>query len=153
LSRSKAKTDYTKCEVSPGCHQTGGKLWFAGHIFDDGTLEEFTEDCRFDCMDLSDASPRLVEDFDDCYNFDDIDHISDMLSWEFLGKKHSGMAQSTWASMYWDLSTSTVKLGTEKKAKYLQEVQKWQSRAIHLRKDVEPIYSKLLHACHVMPQG
>ena len=31
----------------------GGRLWFGGRVFPDGTLDEHVEDCRFPCLDLS----------------------------------------------------------------------------------------------------
>jgi hypothetical protein len=140
--------------ITRGRHQTGGRLWFGGHIFEDGTLDEFTEDCRFDCTDLSGASPRSAEDLSYCYNFDDIDRISYTLGipWEKTKDKPFGFT-TTYLGFLWDLSTSTVALGTEKKAKYLQEVRNWQSRPTHSRNDVERMYGKLLHVCNIMPQG
>jgi hypothetical protein len=136
-----------------GRHQTGGRLWFGGHIFGDGTLEEFSEDCRFDCLDLAEASPRPAEDLRFCYNFGDIDRILDALGipWEKTKDAPFG-AGTKYLGFYWDLSTSTVELGMEKKAKYPQEVHTWQSRTTHSRKDVEQTCGKLLHACHVVLQ-
>jgi hypothetical protein len=140
--------------VARGCHQTGGRLWFGGHTFSDGTLEEFTEDCRFDCMDLSSASPRSVEDLEYCYNFDDIDCISDMLGIPWEKSKDAPFGHGTkYLGFHWDLSASTVTLGADKKAKYHHEIQCWQSQALHSLKDVQQIYGKLLHACHIVPQG
>jgi hypothetical protein len=62
-----------------GAHQSGGRLWYGGHIFDDGTLEEFDEDCCFPFSDHSTTSPRSDSDADYSYNFEDIDCVSDML--------------------------------------------------------------------------
>jgi hypothetical protein len=100
------------------------------------------------------ASPRSVEDLHYCYNFDDIDRISETLGipWEKTKDVPFGNA-TAYLGFYWDLSTSTVALGTDKKAKYLQEIRQWQSQPTHSRNDIERIYGKLLHACHVVPSG
>ena len=42
--------------MTHGQHQDGGSIWFGGRTFDDGTLEEFDEDCAFPCGDLSELS-------------------------------------------------------------------------------------------------
>ena len=67
-----------------GEHQTGGRIWYSGQVFKDGTLEEFNEDCNFQLQDLSQSSPRSEHDSKFTYNFDDIDAISQELGipWE-----------------------------------------------------------------------
>jgi hypothetical protein len=39
-----------------GKHQDGGRIWFGGKVFEDGTIEQFDEDCQFPCQDLSQSS-------------------------------------------------------------------------------------------------
>jgi hypothetical protein len=76
--------------------------------------------------------------------------------WGSLGRNQkthlSGLAQYTWVS-YWDLSSSMVTLATEKKAEYLQEIWKWQAHPMHSCKDGQRLYGKILHTCHIIPQG
>jgi hypothetical protein len=67
-----------------GRNQDGGRLWYGGNHFSDGTLNEHVENCEFDCADLSSLSPRSFEDSLYTYNFDDIDRLSETLGipWE-----------------------------------------------------------------------
>jgi len=62
--------------ASQGQHQDGGRLWYGGKVFSDGTLDEHVEDCRYPCRDLSSCSARSAEDSLYTYNFDDIDCLS-----------------------------------------------------------------------------
>ena len=111
-----------------GMHQSSGRLWYGGHIFDDGTLEEFDEDCRFPFFDLSKASPRSDSDTDYSYNFDDIDHVSDLLGilWE-KSKDCPFSTTNTFIGLAWDLEKLTVSLGEGKAEKYLQSIAEWSS--------------------------
>ena len=70
--------------MSRGEHQAGGRIWYSGQVFEDGTLEEFDEDCTFSLQDLSQSSPHSEHDSNFAYNFDDIDAISQELGipWE-----------------------------------------------------------------------
>lgn len=75
--------------ISRGMHHDGGRIWFGGHVFEDGTLEEFDEDCRFLIMDLSEASSRSINDVRFSCNMADIDRVSEDLNipWEKLKDK------------------------------------------------------------------
>ena len=123
-------------------------------MFDDGTLQEFTKDCKFQCADLSRASDRLAQDLEYGYNFDDIDLISEELGIPWEKTKDSPFADSAiYLGFVWDLPTSTVALGELKKAKYIKEITCWQQRTKHTCNNVEKLYGKLLHACHITPSG
>lgn len=64
-------------------HQSGGRLWFEGTIFEDGTLEVFGGDCRFPILDLLYMSSHPDADHYFSSNFCDINCSSiDMeISW------------------------------------------------------------------------
>ena len=126
--------------VSRGLHQNGGRLWFGGRTFEDGTIEEFDEDCRFPCKDLSRNSPRSPEDCQYSYNFDDIDFVSEQLGipWERTKDLPFGPS-TTYIGFEWNASSYQVSLGTSKKAKYLQAVLDWQTQATHTLNDVEKL--------------
>jgi hypothetical protein len=137
-----------------GIHQQGGRVWYGGHLFEDGTLEEFDEDCRFPCRDLSGQSSRSSEDQLFTYNFDDIDRISDQLGipWDRSKDQHFNHS-TTYIGFVWDLSTLRVSLGPAKKEKYSRAIIKWKGRSAHVLNDVEKLHGKLLHACLVVPSG
>lgn len=140
--------------ASKGQQQTGGRLWFGGSRFADGTLEEFDEECTFPCADLSQQSPRPLEDQPYTYNFDDIDTISNKLGipWERAKDIPFGFS-TTYIGFVWNLTTSTVSLAPAKQQKYLLAVREWHTRPRHILNDVEKLYGKLLHTCSVIPMG
>ena len=134
-------------------HQ-GGRLWFGGRVFPDGTLDEHVEDCCFPCLDLSSRSPRSAEDALFCYNFDDIDTLSDALGipWE-KSKDLPFSSSSSYIGLRWDLEALTVTLTLEKCQKYSNSIVEWLLHSKHDLNDVQKLYGKLLHACLVVPAG
>jgi hypothetical protein len=137
-----------------GKHQDGGRIWFGGGTFEDGTIDQFDEDCQFPCRDLSQCSPRPAEDMQYAYNFDDIDTISEELGipWE-RGKDSPFGSSAKYIGFLWNLSTLQVSLDTDKKERYLQAIQEWKNHCSHTLKDVERLYGKLRHACSVIPSS
>ena len=51
----------------------------------------------------------------------------------------------------WNLELKIVSLPDRKKAKYLAEIQEWEWHSMHTLKQVQKLYGKLLHTCHVIP--
>ena len=95
--------------MARGPQVSGGQLWYGGRIFEDGTLEQFDEDCHFSCSDLSSTSPRSSQDSAFAYNMDNMDTISSTLGipWEIF----KDLPFSTWLvfiSLIWDLHLLTV---------------------------------------------
>lgn len=137
-----------------GRHQDGGRIWYGGHIFEDGTLEVFDEDCRFPIKDLSEASPRSHEDARFSCNLADIDEVSDDLHipWEELKDKPFAYANS-YIGFMWDLAQDNVYLPEEKKRKYLLAIDIWRRRDKHVLLDVQQLYGKLLHTSLIIPRG
>ena len=140
--------------ISRGEHQEGGRIWFGGRRFKDGTLEEFDEDCTFPCKDLSASSDRPAEDRSYAYNFDDIDAASRLLwiPWE-VSKDRPFASSTTYISFDWNIETNRVSLADSKKEKYLAATENWFSQTSHTLEEVEKLYGKLLHACLVRPSG
>jgi hypothetical protein len=155
LQEYNAKREEWRIDISSrGKHQVGGRIWFGGRTFEDGTIEEFDENCQFPCQDLSGSSTRSPEDQRFAYNFGDIDRISEELGipWEKAKDQPFGPSTS-YIGFEWDLPSLTVSLGSGKKEKYLRAMEEWQAHPTHTLEDVEKLYGKLLHTCLVVPHG
>lgn len=137
-----------------GQHQDGGRIWYGGARFDDGTLNEFDEDCRYPLADFSQDSDRSEEDRKFTYNFDDVDRISDRLGipWEKSKEQQFGYI-FIYIGLVWNLATLAVSLEDKKRDKYLQAIRDWQSTKTHVLKEVQGLYGKLRHATLVVPRG
>ena len=140
--------------TSQGQIRQGGRLWFGGQVFSDGTLNEHVEDFSFPCQDHSARSSRSEEDGLYSYNFDDIDVLSDVLGipWE-KSKDLPFSTSSSYIGLKWDLSNLTVALSPEKRLKYSNAIAEWLLRGRHDLNDVQKLYGKLLHACLIIPAG
>ena len=53
----------------------------------------------------------------------------------------------------WDLNTCMVSLLDSRKEKYLQTILDWEAKPRHTLDEVQKLYGKLLHMCHVLPSG
>jgi hypothetical protein len=132
----------------------GGRLWYGGRIFPDGTLNEHVEDNSFLCLDLSSHSPRSIEDSRYAYNFDDIDRLSSTLGIPWERSKDLPFASSTsYIGFLWDLESRTVSLSPKKRLKYSLSIDEWLLRPKHSLNDVQKLYGRLLHVCLVVPAG
>ena len=137
-----------------GPKQSGGRLWFGGHLFNDGTLEQFDEDCSFPCLNLSSSSVRPPEDKDFTYSMADIDRLSVSLGipWE-TSKDIPFTTTPTFIGFIWDLRLLTVSLSPSKITKYLASIEAWSAAPTHTLQEIQALYGKLLHACLVYPVG
>lgn len=137
-----------------GQHQTGGRAWYGGQIFEDWTLEEFTEDCRHPLHDLSKLSPRSSHNKTYSYNFANINNLSLQLGIPWEQEKDMPFAHSTtYIGFKWNLATMQISLPAKKKTKYLATIQDWTSSKTHTLNKVEKLYGKLLHTCSIIPRG
>lgn len=137
-----------------GQHHDGGRIWFGGHIFDDGTVEQFDEDCRFPILDLSNSSPRSAEDKLFSFNFDDINRSSADTRTPWEAQKDANFAYcNPYIGLMWDLERNLVYFSDEKKAKYSRAVREWQDRTTHVLLDVQKLHGKLLNVSLVHPRG
>jgi hypothetical protein len=132
----------------------GGRLWYGGRIFPDGTLNEHVEDNLFLCLDLSSHSPRSIKDSQYTYNFDDIDRLSSTLGIPWERSKDLPFASSTsYIGFLWDSESRTVSLSPKKRLKYSLSIDKWLLCPKHSLNDVQKLYGRLLHVCLVVPAG
>ena len=137
-----------------GRHHTGGRLWYGGKIFEDSTLEEFIENCRFPICDLSKSSPRSPHNAQLTYNFANIDHLLSLLGIPWEQQKDLPFdCLTTYIRFTWDLATMEVSLSPQKKSKYLNAIQAWNISKTHSLDNVEKLYRKLLHSCSIIPRG
>jgi len=84
----------------------------------------------------------------------DIDALSDELG--ILWEKTKDIPFGTlvpFIGFLWDLTARTVSLSDSKKEKYLQSILDWEAKPKHTLDEVQKLYGKLLHACHVIPAG
>jgi len=123
-------------------------------VFEDNTLEEFDEDCRFPCRDLSHQSPRSAEEARFTYNFDDIDQISDQLGipGTVLRINHSSLPQPTLGSngtcpRFECHSVHQRRISTSALS------QNGRHSLRMFSKTLRSFTGKLLHACLVIPSG
>jgi len=85
---------------------------------------------------------------------DDLDTISSTLGipWE-TSKDIPFTFRPVFIGLIWDISLLTVELTQTKKEKYLLAIQAWSADSVHVLKQVQELYGKLLHACLVLPAG
>jgi hypothetical protein len=88
------------------------------------------------------------------YNMDDVDRLSHKLGIPWERTKDQPFADETiYIGLIWNLSTLMVSLGHAKKEKYLLAIADWISQPTHTLNEVQKIYSKLRHACLIVPRG
>lgn len=73
----------------------GGRLWYRGHIFEDGTVEEFDEECGFPCGILLLTSDPTTGEDTYAYSFWDIDEVSRELGIPWEPDKDQPFASTT----------------------------------------------------------
>jgi hypothetical protein len=135
-------------------HHTGGRLWYEGLSFEDGTLEVFREDCCFPIQDLSQASAHSAEDSRFSSNFNDINRFSAILWIPWEPTKDMPFAfKVVFIGFLWDLSQLTVTLAEMKKVKYRTAIADWLACPTYVLLEVQQLYAKLLHASLVVPHG
>ena len=84
----------------------------------------------------------------------DIDALSDELGIPWEKTKDIPFSSSfPFIGFLWGLDTRTVSLSDSMKEKYLQAILDWEAKPRHTLDEVQKLYGKLLHACHVLPSG
>jgi hypothetical protein len=137
-----------------GMHQSGSRIWFGGNVFDDGSIEEFNEDCKWPLKDLSGQSRRSEHDNLFGYCLADIDDASADLGIIWEKQKDQPFASSTICiGFLWDVGNRVVSLSPPKVDKYLLAIHNWRRRKTHVLQDVRQLHGKLLHACEVAKRG
>ena len=137
-----------------GEHHDGGKLWFRGATMPNSCPEEFDEDCLTPICDLSNQTPRSIEDSHYTYTLADIDDFSDELGipWKHSKDIPFGM-EAPFIGFSWNLEKQTVSIPESKKTNYLHAIFEWESKKTHSLEEVQKLYGKLLHVCAVVPAG
>jgi hypothetical protein len=137
-----------------GHRQTGGRIWYEGTKFPDGSFDIFGEDCAFPILDLSSSSLPGTADTEFSSSFADISKASSTLGvpWE-LTKDSPFAFTVNYIGLFWNLPALTVELAETKKGKYQNAITTWHTRKTHVLLDVQQLYGKLLHACLVVPSG
>jgi hypothetical protein len=135
-----------------GIHQSGGRLWYGNQPPDKGQMEEYSENCLSPLKDLSESSSRSDHDQLFAFNLQDIDDLSIKLGiiWELL-KDQPFRSSTIYIGFLWDLEIMIVSLSIGKVDKYLAAIHKCRKRRLHVLRDVQELYGKLLHACAAVP--
>ena len=134
--------------------QDGGRLWYGGNHFPDGTLNEHVEDCEFPCADLSSFSSPSPKDSLYTYNFDDIDRLSESLGIPWEKSKDSQFASSTsYIGLHCDLKSLMESLTLKKRDKYITSIEEWNLHLTHTLNNVQKLYGRLLRlpCSHIGP--
>ncbi len=129
-----------------GRRQTNSRIWFAGGVLPDDSLEEYLS---FPIT----AQPSSVSH---PYTFalTDVDAISDPLGipWE-ISKEIDFCSCPEYFGFYWHIDRRAVGLPDKKKKKYRAAIDLWRLSNTHDLQSTQKIYGKLIHACHVLPSG
>ena len=132
----------------------GGRLWFKGRDLPNGQVEEFVEDMKFPVCDLSVSSPRDPQEALYTCSIDDINRVSDALGIPWQAAKDISFSSAfLFTGFLWDLAVQTVRLTKEKHAKYLTAIAKWRHSSVHMLRNAQKLYGKLLHASHIIREG
>ncbi|RXW17522.1 hypothetical protein EST38_g8333 [Candolleomyces aberdarensis] len=85
---------------------------------------------------------------------EDIDEYSTRLGipWERAKDVPFG-AEVPFVGFWWNLEKRTVGIPAAKREKYLQAIEEWSQSPRHNLEETQKLYGKLLHICHVIPEG
>lgn len=135
-------------------HHHGGRWWYHAGDLPDGRVIECDEDMAFPVKDLSSASPRSAHEACFTYGMEDIDRIAAHLGipWERSKDVPFGTVVR-YIGLEWDITHRTVTLPGDKREKYSAAISEWVLRTTHTLPEVQSLYGKLLHACHVIQPG
>jgi hypothetical protein len=110
-------------------------------VFDNGTIEESSEDCSQPIQDLSHNSPRSEHDLLFSYNLQDINDLSTYLGIIWQLEKDQPFAQHTiYIGFLWDLNLHTVSLSPPKVEKYLLAIHTWRKKPTHDLQEALQLY-------------
>lgn len=137
-----------------GPQKTGGRIWYKGEVFDNESFDVHAEDYHLPLQDLSSSSPRSIFDSNFCFSFADINRASSPFGYPWEPTKDTAFSFETlFLGFLWSIICLTVQLSTAKKEKYRAAITEWRSREMHVLRDVQRLYGKLLHTCLVVPAG
>jgi len=135
-------------------HHDGGWYWYHVGYLPDGHVIECNKDMSFPIKDLSDMSPRSAYEAQFAYSMGDIDRVAAQLGipWE-LSKDVPFGTIIRYIGLEWDITCRTVALLDDKREKYKSAIAEWRAQHTHTLLEVQGLYSKLLHTCHMLPAG
>jgi hypothetical protein len=137
-----------------GAQRDGGRLWFRGADWPDGSFEEFDDSCQhpIKALPASDQASNLDAVF--AYTLEHVDTISERLGIPWERSKDQPFGSSfTYLGFLWDINNKLVSLTERKQEKYCQAIKDWNQSARHTLEETEKLHGKLLHATHIIPKG
>jgi hypothetical protein len=135
-----------------GRHHDRGRWWYhAGHLAN-GCIIESDKDMAFPIKDLSSTSLRSTYDAEFTYYIDDVNRIAAHMGipWEKSKDTPFG-TKFRYIGLNWDILDGIVSLPHNKREKYHTVILEWLSHTTHALDEVQSLYGKLLHSCHVIP--
>ncbi|KAF7315770.1 Reverse transcriptase ribonuclease h [Mycena indigotica] len=137
-----------------GQHHSAGRLWWGGEELPDGRIEEYDEDFATPIEDWSGVSSRSVADAEFCYNFNDINAVTDPLGVPWKSKKDIPFSEAApYTGFIWNLADRSISLTPEKAEKYRNCITAWLAKRTHTLQEVQRLFGKLLHASIIIPAG
>lgn len=119
-----------------------------------GHHEEYNDDMQFPLLDLVLHSSCSLHDATFSYCKVNIHKITSELGipWE-VSKDIQFSSEIPFTSHLWNLNTQTVSIPTKKAECHKDCIRAWKGACMHTLEDLQKLYSKLLHACLVVPVG
>lgn len=148
------RAEWAKVATKYGRQQTRSRFYFRAGEFPDGRLLESSEDFSLPIRALPSASSDIRADGDFAYNDQDLDVLSETLAMPWKSSKASAFNECVvYLGFEWDIAQKLVALPQSKKEKYLKSITQWKNSKVHVLRDAEGLYGKLMHAAHVAPEG
>ena len=125
--------------------QLNSRLVFLRPFLPSGQWSEY--DCSF-------QFPLQAFHLSFAYDADDLQQLSTFvgLPWQ-IEKTVPFNSTFTYLGFQWNITQKTVQLSFEKHQKYLQCLSEWSTWFYHTLWQVQSLYGKLLHICHIYPYG
>jgi hypothetical protein len=137
-----------------GARRDGGRLWFRGADWPDGSFEEFDDSCQHPIKALPASDQASNPDAVFAYTLEHVDTISERLGIPWERSKDQPFGSSfTYLGFLWDINNKLVSLTERKQEKYCQAIKDWNQSARHTLKETEKLHGKLLHTTHIIPKG
>jgi hypothetical protein len=141
-----------QCHPQP--EKQGGRTWFQGNTYSDGTADEFVEDFRFPIRDLGGSQHASSADSEFCYSFADIDEFSRKLGipWA-LAKDLTFAVENIYHGMVWNIAERTVALEEQTRVRYLASLEEWRTSRTHTLLEAQRLAGRLQHITYIIPHG
>jgi hypothetical protein len=135
-------------------HRDGGRLWFKGAEWPDGSFEEFDNNCQHPIRALPANNHTSDPNAPLAYMLDHVDTISEKLGIPWEKSKDQPFGSSfTYLGFLWDIRNKLVSLTERKREKYHHTIEEWNQFSKHTLEETEKLHGKLLHATHIIPKG